>query len=158
MDGPTACKFVGDQIREAWSAPFRGEIYQYASGLDLQKGYAVKGAFDINTARHLIGPLQAIRNSRKRLVSIRAAVQTLKSLIADLTVPYWIEHDPGDTLWLFEDDPKAKLYAETRAMPLIQSIPNIARMLEGIDRHDITKTRIKFRHMNLVVAGLNEGN
>jgi hypothetical protein len=158
MDGPTATKFVADQIRGAWSAPFRGEIYHYANKLDLQKGYAVKGAFDIHSARHLIEPLQAIRNPRIRLVSIRAAVQSLKSLICDITVPYWIEHDPGDTLWLFEDDPKAKLYADSRAMPLIQSIPAIARMLEGIDRHDQTKTRIKFRHMNLVMCGLNEGN
>jgi hypothetical protein len=63
-----------------------------------------------------------------------------------------------DILWLFEDDPKAKLYAETRAMPLIRSIPEIARMLEDVDRHDRTKTKSKFSHMNLIMGGLNEGN
>jgi hypothetical protein len=158
MDGRGSLDFVAESIRSAWQPPFRGEIYEYARKLDLQAGYAVKGAFDINTARHLIEPLQAIRNPRVRLVSITAAVQTLKSLIADLVVPYWIEHDPGDILWLLEDDAKAKWYAETRAMPLIKSIPEIATMLRDVDRHDKTKTKIIFRHMNLVFAGLNPGN
>jgi hypothetical protein len=158
MDGRASLDFVAESIRAAWQPPFRGEIYEYARKLDLQAGYAVRGAFDINTARHLIEPLQAIRNPRVRLVSITAAVQTLKSLIADLVVPYWIEHDPGDVLWLLEDDAKAKWYAETRAMPLIKSIPEIAAMLRDVDRHDKTKTKIIFRHMNLVFAGLNPGN
>lgn len=151
-------QFIANEISSAWHPPFRGEIYEYAWGLNLQQGYAVKGRFDINSARHLKEPLEAIRNPAVRLVSIVGAVQTLKSIIADLTVPYWIEHDPGDILWLFEDDAKAKLYAETRAMPLIKSIPAISRMMEDIDRHEKTKTRIKFNHCNLVMAGLNEGN
>lgn len=157
MDG-SATDFIAESIAGAWTPPFRGEIYENARKFDLQAGYAVKGAFDINTARHIIEPLQAIRDPRIRVVSITAAVQTLKSIIADIVVPYWIEHDPGDILWLMEDDPKAKLYAETRAMPLIKSIPAIAAMLAGVDRHEKTKTKIKFRHMNLVLAGLNEGN
>ncbi len=150
--------YMASSIRSAWSPPFRGEIYENAAKIDLQAGYAVKGPFDINTCRQLIGPLQAIRNPAIRLISARKAVQTLGSIIADITVPFWIEHDPGDILWLFEDDGKAKLYAETRAMPLIESIPEIRAMLEGVDRHDKTKTKIKFRHMNLVIAGMNLGN
>jgi Phage terminase large subunit (GpA) len=158
MPEAAATEFLAESIRSAWSPPFRGEIWEYAAGLNLQNGYAVKGCFDICTAPHLIEPLRAIRNPRVRLVSIQGAVQTLKSLIADLVVPYWIEHDPGDILWLFEDDPKAKLYAESRAMPLIRSIPGIYRMLVDVDRHEKTKTKIRFAHCNLVLAGLNEGN
>ena len=150
--------FLASEIQSAWTQPFRGHIYDYAKTLDLQRGYAVKGRFDINSARHLIGPFDAIRDPTVRLVSILGAVQTTKSLVCDIVVPYWIEHDPGDILWLFEDDPKAKLYAETRAMPLIKSISAIARMMEDIDRHEKTKTKIKFSHCNLVMAGLNEGN
>lgn len=151
-------EYMAEAIRSAWQRPFRGEIYDYAKKLDLQNGYAVKGEFDINTARHLIWPFKAIRSDDVELMSVQAAVQTLKSLIADLCTPYWIEHDAGDTLWLFEDDPKAKLYGETRAMPLINSVPEIKELLEGVDRHDRTKTSIKFKHMNLVLAGLNLGN
>ncbi len=150
--------FLADAIRSAWSPPFRGQIYEYGASLNLQNGYAVRGAFDISTAPHLREVFHAIRDPRVRLVSIRGAVQTLKSLIADITVPYWIEHDPGDILWLFEDDPKAKAYADTRAMPLIRSAPGIYRMLQGVDRHEKTKTKIHFAHCSLTLAGLNEGN
>lgn len=149
---------LGEFIAGPWQRFFRGEIYEYASKLDLQAGYAVKGRLEMEALRHLIGPLRAIRDPAVRLVSIRGAVQTTKSLLADIVVPYWIEHEPGDCLWLFEDDPKAKLYAETRAMPLIKSIPEIASLLIDVDRHDKTKTKIKFKHMTLVLAGLNPGN
>lgn len=158
MPSAQTLDFLADAIRSAWQAPFRGAIYEYARSLNLQAGYAVKGPFDIATARQLIEPLDAIRDPRVRLVSVQAAVQTLKSLLADIIVPYWIEHDPGDVVWLFEDDWKAKYYAETRAMPLIRSMPQIHRMLEDVDRHEKTKTKIKFSHCNLVMAGLNEGN
>jgi hypothetical protein len=150
--------YLASSILPAWRPPFRGQIYDYARRLNLQNGYAVKGNFDIATARHLIEPLEELRNPRTRLVSVQAAVQTMKSLLADLFVPYVIQHVPGDTLWLFEDEAKAKYYADTRAMPLITAIPEIARMLLSVDRHDQTKTQIRFPHMNLVIAGLNEGN
>src|ERR1043166_953765 len=106
MDGPAA-NHLAPCIASAWRRPFRGKIWEYSAKLDLQAGYAVKGCFDIGSAPWLREPLEAIQDPRVRLVSIRGAVQTLKSVIADLVVPNWIENDPGDTLWLFEDDPKA---------------------------------------------------
>jgi hypothetical protein len=150
--------FLAPRVTTAFKRPYRGEIYDYANTLKLGAGYAVKGKFDINTARHLIEPLRALRNPKIRVVVIQGAVQTVKSLVSDLWVPYLIEHEPGDILWLFEDDAKAKYYAETRAMPLIRSIPSIAKMLESVHRDDKTKTKLKFSHMNLVMCGLNEGN
>ncbi len=155
---PSAVATIVQAIAGAWHDPFRGAIYDYARGLDLQVGYAVKGHFDISTARHLIEPLEALRDPTVRLVSVQAAVQTLKSLIADIVVPYWIEHDPGDILWLLENDPKAREYSSDRAMPLIRSMPQIHRMLDSVDRHDKTKTEIHFSHCKLVIAGLNESN
>ena len=150
---------VPPAIRESWLPPFRGAIWDYArANINLQHGYAVRGPFDINSARHLIGPLEALRDPAVRLVSVQAAVQGLKSLLSDIVVPYWVEHDPGDILWLFETDDKAREYASTRAMPLIRSIPCIARMLEDVDRHDKTRVKIIFNQCNLVVAGLNESN
>jgi hypothetical protein len=87
-------------VAEVWETPFfRGEIYDYAKKLDLQSGYAVKGPVDISTMRHLVEPLEAIRDPHVQLESITGAVQTTKSLIADITVAYWIENEPGDTLW-----------------------------------------------------------
>ena len=150
--------FLTSEIGSAWVKPFRGEIYDYAAGVDLQQGYAVKGRFDIETARWLREPMQSIKDPSVRIVSILAAVQTVKTLLAELVVPYWVEHDPGDILFLYETDDKAKQMAEDRLMPLIRSIPAMAKMLQDIDRHDKTKTKIKFAHCNLVVAGMNMSN
>jgi len=150
--------FLASAIRDAWQPPFRGEIYEFAGGLNLQAGYSVKGQFDINSAPWLIEPFEAIRDPRVRMVSIQAGVQTLKSLIEDITIPYWILHDAGDCLFLLDTDPKALKYCSSRLMPLIRSVPEIQRLLQDVDLHDKTKTKIAFHAMNLVVGGLNEGN
>jgi Phage terminase large subunit (GpA) len=150
--------FLADSIRSAWLPPFRGQIYEFAAGLDLQAGYSVKGFFDIRSAPWLIEPFEAIRDPRVRVVSIQAGVQTLKSLVEDITIPYWILHDPGDCLFLLDTDPKALKYCSSRLMPLIRSVPEIQRLLLDVDLHDKTKTKIAFHAMNLVVGGLNEGN
>jgi len=152
-----AASFVGRAVAAAWRRPFRGEVYEYAAKLNLQAGYSVKGAVDMNTLRHLLWPLRALRAPWVRLVSLRGAVQTTKSLCADIWVPYLIEHDPGDLLWLLEDDKKAREYA-ARCLTLIKSVPEIAAMLQDVDTSDKTKTRISFRHMQLLVCGLNAGN
>jgi hypothetical protein len=148
---------MAEAIGAAWQPPFRGEIYDYGRKLDLQNGYAVKGLFKPETVPHLFEPFRAVRDPWVRLVSIAGAVQTVKSLMADIVVPYWIEHDPGDVLWLLEDDKKAREYAD-RAITLIRSIPTIAALLEDVDRSDKTKTCLKFRHMKVLMAGLNAGN
>lgn len=155
---PADCAFLAEAMRSAWGAPFRGEIYEFAASLNLQSGYAVKGNFDINSARWLIEPFKALRDPRVRLVSIQAAVQTLKSLTLDIFIPYLILHDPGDTLFLLDTDPKALKYCSSRLMPLIRSVLEIQRLLLDVDLHDKTKTKIAFHAMNLVVGGLNEGN
>ncbi len=152
-----ARELVVEYVAKAWRQPFRGQIYDYAGKLNLQNGYAVKGPIQINTARHLIEPLMAIRDPRCWLVSVIAAVQTLKSLLADICNPFWIEHDPGDTLWLLEDDQKARRYAE-RSLGLLCSVQEIAEMLQGVERHDKTKTEIKFANQKLMICGLNPGN
>lgn len=158
MDRRGNVDFIRELTRSAWLPPFRGEIYDYAAGIDLQGGYAVKGRFDITTAKHIKEPWEAIRNPQVRRVSILGAVQTMKTLLSEIVVPYWIEHDPGDILFLYEDDPKAKTMAETRLMPMLRSIPGIARLMQDVDRHDKTKTKIYFPHCSLTVAGMNEGN
>lgn len=151
-------EFLSDTIKSAWQPPFRGEIYDYARKLNLQAGYAVKGEFDISTARHIIAPMQAIRRQAVLLVSVMAAIQALKSVIADISACYWAEHDRGDTLWLFEDDGKAKLMAKTRIVPLLMSVPEIAQELKGGQRFDQTTTAVKLPGQQLMIAGLNLGN
>lgn len=144
-----------------WSIPFTGEIYDYAKKIDLQKGYAIKGKFDVNRSRYLKKPFEAIRNRNKRVISIKGAVQTGKTLLADLTVPHWIENDPGGILWLLQDDDFAKNYAKARALPMITSIAAIAAILQSVketNRHNIATLNIELATMSLMIGGLNEGN
>jgi hypothetical protein len=89
--------FIAENTARAWVPPYRGRITEYASKIDLQENvFAVKGLIKLSGLRHLIEPLEAIYNPAVRLCSIMGAVQTTKSLICDIIVPYWIEHDPGD--------------------------------------------------------------
>ena len=147
-----------DSASTPWEPPFQGEIYDYARKLNLQSGYAKRGFFDVGHSHYLKAPLEAIRNPWVRFVQILKAVQTGGSLCLDITLPYWIEHAPGDTLWLLQDDDFAKRYAAERTMPLIQSVPEIQALLEGVPTYDKTKCAIKFRNMSLVIGGLNRGN
>ena len=150
--------FIASAIRDAFQPPFRGEIWEFAGTLNLQAGYAKQGLFDINSAPWVKEPFEAIRDPRVRVVSIQAGVQCLKSFIEDATIPYLILHDPGDCLLLLDTDPKALKYCSSRLMPLIRSVPEIQRLLQDVDTHEKTKTKIAFHGMNLVVGGLNEGN
>lgn len=147
-----------DAYRNGWTLPFRGEIYEYAAGLNLQNGYAIKGQFDISRSKYLIKPFQSVRNPRKRETVILKAVQTGGSLIADLDLPYRIEHDPGDTLWLFQDDKFAKTYMNGRFLPLLKGTPSLQGWIEAAGRFGIGTDELRLPHMLVMIGGLNEGN
>jgi hypothetical protein len=147
-----------DAYRSGWSLPFRGEIYDYATNLDLQNGYAIKGQFEVNRSKYLKAPFEAIRNPRRRIVVIRKGVQTGGSLIADLTVPYFIEHAPGDLLWLFQDDDFAVRYIRERWIWILKKTPSLKPWIEAAGKFGIQKDGFYFPHMSIMAGGLNEGN
>ncbi len=158
MDSSHALDFLSASISCPYVQAFRGTVSEYAEQVDLQGHYSVKGRLGLETLRHLHGPLEAFRDPAVRVMTIQGAVQTTKSLILDLIALYVIEHEPGDMIWYLETDPKAKLYADERIMPLIRNKPEIAAMLEGIDRDDKTKTKIQFGRMTFAICGLNLTN
>jgi hypothetical protein len=143
----------------AFKLPFIGEVYDWAGeNVDLQQGYAIKGKFNVHRSKYLVKPFQALRDRKKRVVVIAKAPRTGGSLVADLWVPYIIENDPGEMLWLFQDDDIAKKYAETRFNPLVKSIVCLREKFAGLGIHDKQKTTILFPTMSLIIGGLNEGN
>jgi hypothetical protein len=150
--------YLASLLTPAFRPAFRGSVIEYAQQVDLQGHYSVKGQLDLATLRHLHGPLEAFQDPNVRVITIQGAVQTTKSLILDLLGLYIIEHEPGDLIWYLETDPKAKLYADEREMPMIYAKPEIAAMLEEVDRDDKTKTKIKFGPMTLQLCGLNITN
>lgn len=145
-------------FRDGFRPPFTGEIYEYARKINLQDGYARTGLFDVHTSRYLIDVFKALKNPRVRSEVNLKAVQTGGSLTSDLTTPYRIEHDPGPSLLLMQDDDFAKKYCDTRLMPMLERIPEIAARILAIHRHSKTKTEILLPGMPFIVGGLNEGN
>lgn len=144
--------------RGLWRPPFAGEIYEYGRKINLQGNYAVKGLFDVYRSRYLVDVFHSLKNPRVRMEVTMKAVQTGGSLTSDITIPYRIEHDPGGMLLLLQDDDFAKKICDTRLMPLLYSIPEIARMIAELPRHSRTKTEFLLPGMTLIVGGLNEGN
>lgn len=120
-----------------------------------------EGHFRIETARQLSGPMSALTNDRVRVVNIIGATQVLKSICGDAWVVYCLEHVLLPMLVLFEDDGKADLYCGMRLMDTIKGHPGIAKMLAESrkeSRHNVTGTWLKIAGVELLVAGLNEGN
>jgi hypothetical protein len=142
--------------RHGWSPPFSGEIYEYAANLNLQNGYAIQGNFDISRSKYLIEPFKAVKNPRIRQVVILKGVQIGGSLVVDLTIPYTIEHDPGDTLWLFQSDDIASQYMKERFLPLLLRTKSLAPWISG--RNSVQQFALLMPHMAVMMGGLNESN
>lgn len=148
-----------DTLRSGWSLPFRGEIYDYAANIDLPRsGYAKPGPFRVSESKYLIEPFKALRNPRIRQVICLKAVQTGGSLIADLWVPYIIEHDPGPTLWLMQDDDAILKFLADRFFPIMRNTDSLRPWIEAAGRFGIKKDHLVFPHMSVVMGGLNVGN
>ena len=155
----------------AQTPKFRGEIWENARRFRLVgAGYKSMppeqdGYFLIRTMNHLRGPLKALRDPDVRLVFIVGATQCGKSVAGDIWIVHLVEHEGDSILCLFEDDPKAKLYASTRCMDTVKAHRPIAKMIEevveetGQGRHQIQSTQIKFSNSRLLkICGLNDGN
>jgi ssDNA-binding Zn-finger/Zn-ribbon topoisomerase 1 len=158
MDAGATVDYLADVVTPSLRPRFRGSIIDYVSQVDLVGQYTVKDRVDLSLLRHIIEPLKAFEDPDVRLITIQAAVQCQKSLILDLILLYVIEHRPADFIWYLETDPKAKRYADERLMMLVKHKPEIAAMLQEIDRNDKTKTSISFNRMNFVICGLNLTN
>src|SRR5208282_1830420 len=156
------------RFRTAVAEPaFRGEVWENAEHFRLVgKAYesmpaAQAGYFDIATCRHLAGPLRAWRHPDIRKILVRKAIQTQGSLLIDLLLPYIIQHEPRNTLVLFETDDKALNYCSVRLMDTLHQHPVIGGMIQEVqreNRYDVTTTYIKLPGMTLLIGGLNESN
>lgn len=162
---------------QAGRPKFRGEIYDYARTIELGNGYEVPPTnlcrncraqgkshcrhFEIDTARQLIGPFQALKDPNVPLVMLEKAAQTLGSLVWDLWVHYLLVHSEYMRIIIFlENDQKAALYCDSRLMPTLKGNPDISPFLpRGVDRHDDKKTDIILTNGKQIrVCGLNETN
>jgi hypothetical protein len=150
---------INTAIRAGWDLPFRGEIYEYGRQIDLQEGYAIKGNFEVERSRYLIEPFKALRDPRVRKVIVLKAVQTGGTLLSDIWIPYIITCDPGDLLWLFQDDDFAGRYMDQRFIPgCLKRAPGVMELLDAKGKFALQRKQFLLPSMSALIGGLNEGN
>lgn len=103
-----------------WRAPDRRPIYEWAfDHIELPVGvYAIAGRFQVQQSRYLMAPFDAIQDMLVREVNICGAIQTGKTLIADIATSWIMVNDPGPIMWTFQADEDAKEHMLTRVWPL----------------------------------------
>lgn len=125
--------------------------------MSLPPAYAQPGRFDVATSRHLIGPFEAVQSDAVREASWAGAIQTGKSLVAELSVAWAICNQPGPVMWTMQTDDDAKEHCNQRFNEMLRSIAHIRELLPE-DRHKVTQTEIYFGPFFLMVNGANLNN
>lgn len=129
------------------------EIYDWAEeNIELPFSYARPGPFNVQSSRYLIEPFRAMRDTRVRKVTVQKAVQTGGTLIADISVPWFVANNPGPVLWNMQTDPVAEDHAVSRVIPVMQSCKAIKPLLPS-DPRLMTKSGVMFPHMPLWING-----
>lgn len=162
-------------LRRRW----RGPIWDYARTIWLGPGYLGDWAltnlcrtcrargllqcrhFEIDTARHLMGPFRAIHDPNVRIVMLLKAAQTAGSLVWDLAVHFLLVHSSYMRVKvLMDSDEKARVYCTQRLMETLKANPDIAPLLPtGADRFGVTDTELRLLNgKTLFVGGLNDRN
>lgn len=169
-------RLVANQLKP----PFRGSIEEYCRTIKLGSGYIGKWAegnlcrncrskggidrcrhFEIDTARHLLGPFKAIFDPRVRIVMLLKAAQTAGSTVWDMTVHWALVHSEYMRIKVFLDcDDKAREYCQKKLMDTLKANPDIAPLLPtGAERFGVSMTELRLLNGKvLTVCGLNETN
>ena len=144
--------------QKGWSIPDRRRIGDWAKDyVKLGGGYARQGGFDLSTCRHLAAPLDAVQDDRVREVTLRAAIQTLKTLCVEVSSLWAIANEPGPIMWTQQDDDSAKEHTKGRYRGLLRGCEPVARLLPR-DRHDRSTNEIYFGDFYLLINGANLNN
>lgn len=147
-----------DGWARGWELPDRRPIPEWArQHVKLGGGYARQGSFDIETCRHLIEPFAAVQDDAVREVTCRAAIQTLKTILVELSSLWIIANKPGPIMWTQQDDDSAKEHTKGRYRGLLRSCEPVARLLPR-SKHDTGTQEIYFGDFYLLINGANLNN
>lgn len=146
---------IAQAFHDAFTEVDDREIYEWAEdsgNIDLCSAYAIPGPFHLGPSRHLIEPFKAIKSRSIRTVTVKKAVQTAGTLLADIAVPWYIQNRPGPIMWNMQTDEVAEDHARDRAIPTIKT----CRSLQPLLPRDSRKLGVKggeFPHMSLYIQG-----
>lgn len=145
---------LGNVLAEAWRPIDRRTPWQWGEENVREITYSPKpGPFRTDTTPWIREPMEAIVNPSVKLVSIIAAVQASKSLLAEVALSYIVANLPGPTLWLNQNDDEAYDTLETRLLELFKYTPPVKNLMSA-SRTKSKKDFTKFNNgMTLWVRG-----
>jgi len=115
-------------------------------------------AFRIGNSTHFMEPFAAIADDRVREVNVCAPPRSGKTLLADISIPWFIAVQGASVLFVIQTEAMAGSHAELRTMPLLKSVPAIAGMLP-MNRHKERSNEIIFSNgLPLIVCGPSIAN
>lgn len=148
--------FIG--YAAGWSPPDTGTIIEWCEKhVELPRGYAMPGRFRIGQSTYLTEPLLAMQDKTVREITVRAGIQTGKSLIADLSIPWILCNDPGPVMWTWQTDDDAKEHWHTRFYAMLKLCKPLLPLLPN-DRTALTTCNIYFGDYYLILNGCNLAN
>lgn len=127
--------------RESWHPPDRRHPWQWAEeNVETIPHSPKSGRFRASESPWLKEPLEEIANPRVNLISILAAIQSGKTLFAELGIAWKFVNAPCPMLVLHQKDEDAAHYWTNRFKPFCESIKAVKRLFS----HDRTKTKKDF--------------
>jgi hypothetical protein len=121
----------------------------------LTRAFATPGPFRVESSRYLIEPFDAIKDIKTRLVICSAAVQTGKSLLIDISIPWIIANKPGPIQFSQATDPMISDHLKNRLYPLFQNCVPLKNIIPTTDK-DFTNSGIRFPSCTLYCNGEKE--
>ena len=99
---------------------------------------------NIDLSPYLIEPFAAIKDPSIFIVSLAAAPQTCKTMMAEGTIFYWLLNDPAAMMRLHPNEQLAKDFAETRFLPTVRGNSKLYDLMGNENRYSISANRILF--------------
>lgn len=143
---PAAPATLGAEFARILTPPERLTVYDWAGKyMRLAPPITKTGPFDVSASRHFIAIFDTWQDDRVREVNVLKPVRGGGSLIGDVICCYGLSEDPGPYMEVFQTEPEAKLYAETRSQVNFKNCARI-RELFPADRHKHRDNEILFSH------------
>ena len=126
---------------DAWHPPDRRKPWEWCEANVVTIPHSPKsGRFRASESPWLKEPLEEIANPRTNLISIRAAIQSGKTLFAELGIAWKIVNSPCPMLVLHQKDEDASHYWVNRFRPFCDSIAAVKKLFSP----DRAKTKKDF--------------
>jgi phage terminase large subunit GpA-like protein len=149
-------KFI-DRFLGALQPFYTGSIADWTcNNVSLPNNYAVQGKFNIELSPYLKEPFASLDNKNIQQINLVAAVQTGKSLVAELYLPYIIVNSPGPVLKLHQTDDMASYFVNSRLLPLMENCKPIKELIDNSKRFAIKQTGFNLPHMYVKIGGAKE--